>query len=49
METQLKNINLVSTMLNTQLKESYEEKSKNFKMYRNMGVLTGLVLIILLI
>lgn len=49
LEAQLKNINLVSNLLNTQLKESYEEKSKNFKIYRNMGVLTGLVLIILLI
>lgn len=49
LETQLKNINLVSELLNKQLNESYEEKNKNFKMYRNMGVLTGLVLIILLV
>lgn len=49
LETQLKNINLVSNLLNVQLKEAREEKMKNFKVYRNMGVLTGLVLIILLI
>lgn len=49
LENQIKNINLVSQMIETQLKEAIEEKSKNYKMYRNMGVLTGLVLIILLI
>ena len=49
LENQIKNIRLTLQMINTQLKEAYEEKGKNFKMYRNMGVLTGLVLIILLI
>ncbi len=49
LENQIKNIRLTKQLLNTQLKEAYEEKSKNFKMYRNMGVLMGLVLIILLI
>lgn len=49
LENQIKNINLVSQMIETQLNEAIEEKSKNYKMYRNMGVLTGLVLIILLI
>ncbi len=49
LENQIKNIRLTKQLLNTQLKEAYEEKNKNFKMYRNMGVLMGLVLIILLI
>lgn len=49
LENQIKNIKLITELLNRELKEAYEEKGKNFKMYRNMGVLTGLILIILLI
>ena len=49
LENQIKNIRLVQQMLMTQLKDATEEKSRSYKMYRNMGVLTGLILIILLI
>ena len=49
LENQIKNIRLVQQMLMTQLKDATEEKNRSYKMYRNMGVLTGLILIILLI
>lgn len=48
-EGQLKNIRLVSNALRNQLEEAKEEKNKNFKMYRNMGVLSGLIIIIILL
>lgn len=49
MEGQVKNIRLVYNALKSQLKEAKEEKNKNFKMYRNMGMLSGLVIIIILL
>ena len=48
-ESQIKNIKLTSQMTQTLLQNAYEENRKNFKLYRNMGMLGGLVLIILLI
>ena len=48
-EGQLKNIRLVSSSLKNQLENAKEEKEKNFKMYRNMGVLSGLIIIIILL
>ncbi|MBQ9279817.1 MAG: hypothetical protein IJ215_02050 [Clostridia bacterium] len=49
LEGQLKNIHLVRTSLKNQLSVAQEEKNKNFKMYRNMGVLSGLIIIIILL
>lgn len=49
MEGQVKNIELVYNTLKRQLENAKEEKDKNFKMYRNMGMLSGLVIIIILL
>lgn len=49
MEGQVKNIKLVYNSLKRQLETAKEEKNKNFKMYRNMGMLSGLVIIIILL
>lgn len=49
MEGQLKNIRLVRSSLESQLENAKELKNKNFKLYRNMGVLSGLIIIIILL
>lgn len=49
LEGQLKNIHLVRTSLENQFKIAQNEKTKNFKMYRNLGILSGLVIIIILL
>ena len=49
LEGQLKNIRLVYNSLKSQLESAKEEKGKNFKLYRNMGVLCGLIIIIILL
>lgn len=49
MEGQVKNIKLVYNSLKNQLENAKEEKNKNFRMYRNMGMLSGLVIIIILL
>lgn len=49
MDGQLKTINLVSDSLKKQLEEAIDENKKNFKLYRNMGVLSGLVIMIILL
>ena len=49
LENQVKNIRLVIRSLNTQLEDAKEEKNKNFKLCRNMGVIGGIVLMIILI
>ena len=49
LEGQLKNIRLVQTALKSQLDNAREEKNRNFKLYRNMGVLCGLILIIIIL
>ena len=49
MEGQVKNIKLVYNSLKSQLENAKEEKNKNFKMYRNMGMLCGLVIIIIML
>ncbi|MBQ9267161.1 MAG: stage III sporulation protein AB [Clostridia bacterium] len=49
LDSQIKNIRLIIHTLNNCLDQAEEEKKKNFKLYRNMGVLTGLVLMIVLI
>ncbi len=48
-EGQLKNIRLVSTSIQKQLDNAIKEKEKNFKLYRNMGVMCGLIIIIILL
>ena len=48
-ESQIKNIRLIAKTIENTLKDAYEEKKKSFKLYRNMGTLVGLVLMILLI
>lgn len=48
-EGQLKNIKLVSESLKKQLNEATEDNKKNFKLYRNMGVLSGLIIMIILL
>lgn len=49
LEGQIKNIRLVQSTLKNQLENAKEEKLKNYKLYRNMGVLSGLILIIILL
>lgn len=49
MEGQVKNIRLVHDSLKKQLTNANDEKNKNFKLYRNMGMLSGLVIIIILL
>lgn len=49
MEGQVKNIKLVSSSLKNQLNDANEDIRKNFKLYRNMGMLSGLVIIIILL
>jgi stage III sporulation protein AB len=49
MDGQLKTIKLVSESLKKQLQDAIEDNKKNFKLYRNMGVLSGLVIIIILL
>lgn len=46
---QLQTIRLVSESLKKQLDEAVEDNKKNFKLYRNMGVLSGLVIMIILL
>lgn len=49
LEGQIKNIILVKELLAKQLDEAIEEKSKNYKLSRNMGVFVGLVIMIILV
>lgn len=49
MDGQVKTIKLVSDSLKKQLTEATEDNRKNFKLYRNMGVLSGLIIMIILL
>lgn len=49
LEGQLKNIILVKQLLENQLRNAIEEKNKNFKLSRNMGMFVGLIILIILI
>ena len=49
LEGQLKNIHLVRTTMKKQLEHAQNEKNKNYKMYRNLVVLSGLIIIIILL
>lgn len=48
-EGQLSGINLFKTQIKSQIQNAYEEKRKNEKMYRSLGSIVGLVIVILLI
>lgn len=48
LESQVKNIRLIGRTLLGQLEEAKGEKNKNFKLCRNMGILTGLAIVIIL-
>lgn len=49
LEGQLKSIILVKQLLEKQLNDAMEEKNKNYKLTRNMGVFVGLIIMIILI
>lgn len=48
LEGQVKNIRLIGKTLLGQLDEAKAEKNKNFRLCRNMGILTGLAIVIIL-
>ena len=48
LESQVKNIRLIVRTLLGQLDEAKSEKNKNFKLCRNMGIMTGLAIVIIL-
>ena len=48
-EGQVSEIKLVQTFLDTQIEEAENEKKKNTKMYKTLGVTTGLAIVIILI
>ena len=48
LESQVKNIRLIGRTLLGQLDEAKNEKNKNFRLCRNMGVLTGLAIVVIL-
>lgn len=48
LESQVKNIRLIGRTLLGQLDEAKGAKNKNFKLCRNMGILTGLAIVIIL-
>lgn len=49
LEGQLKNIILIKQLLENQLNDALEQKNKNFKLTRNMGVFIGLIIMVILI
>lgn len=48
-EGQISQIELVSSFLEKQLNDAVESKNKNEKMYKKLGIIVGLVLVIVLI
>ncbi len=48
LENQVKNIRLIGRTFLAQLDEAKVEKNRNFRLCRNMGVLTGLAIVIIL-
>lgn len=49
LEGQISEIELTKNFLETQIKKAEEEERKNKKMYRSLGVILGLVIVIILI
>lgn len=48
-EGQVSEIELTSTFLNTQIERAEKEQEKNEKLYKNLGAITGIAMVILLI
>ena len=48
-EGQISQIEVVNQFLNSQLENANEERRKNEKMYRTLGIVTGLTIAIILI
>lgn len=48
LESQVKNIRMIGRTLLGQLDDAKMEKNKNFRLCRNMGILTGLAIVIIL-
>ena len=48
-EGQLSEIELMNNFIDIQIKKSEEEQNKNEKMYKNLGVIVGLAIVIILI
>lgn len=46
---QISEIELVSEFLETQIKEAEYEKNKNYKMYKTLGIVVGIAIVIILI
>ncbi len=46
---QMSEINLFKEMLKNQIKKAEEEKKKNAKMYKSLGTIIGLSIVILLL
>ena len=47
-EGQLSEIELMKNVIDTQIKKSEEEQSKNEKLYKNLGIIVGLAIVIIL-
>ena len=48
-EGQISEIDITSTFIDTQIQKAEEEKKKNEKLYKSLGIITGLVCVIILI
>ena len=48
-EGQLSEIELTSSFLDTQIKKAEQEREKNGKLYKTLGVITGIGIVIVLI
>ncbi len=46
---QISQIEIVETFINTQIEKAENEKNKNSKMYKTLGVVLGLVIVIILV
>lgn len=49
LEGQISEIKLTSTFLNTQIERAEKEQEKNEKLYKSLGAITGIAMVILLI
>jgi len=49
LEGQVSNIKITSSFIDTQIQKAEQEKEKNAKMYRTLGIVSGLTIIIVLI
>ncbi|MBR2858046.1 stage III sporulation protein AB [bacterium] len=49
LDGQIKQLSLVNVFLDEQIKESIEQKNKNEKMYKKLGIIVGLAVVIILV